>query len=90
MVANNEVDIAAATLTMTLERIQSVDFTVTLDEETIDLIIRKALDKEFDFGAYYSLISYDCWIAIFVFVLLLSSMIFTMVKDYIQTVPNLS
>ena len=79
MVERREAEMAAAYLTMTPERETAVDFTVAIDEEVGDLIIRKDFQEQLDFFAYLYLFTFDVWICTLAVVVITSILLYLMV-----------
>ena len=75
----DEVDVAVAYMTYTLERAQDVAFTISLDEEVSDIIIWKTVKGQFDVFAYLLLYSKEAWFGVALFILIVGIIIVLMV-----------
>lgn len=80
MLTGERVDIGAAYLTMTPERADAVDFSVPIDEEYTDLIIRRQTRITIDLFSFLQMFSGGVWISTAAFVLVAAILILLMVK----------
>ena len=89
MLQRNEADVAASYLTNTPQRQTVVDFTITLNEEVTDLVIRKEKRVNSDFMAYLNLLAFESWIGTSLFIFIMASMLKLMVMYQLDLIHHI-
>ena len=74
MLHKGEIDIAPTDITVTKERSKAVDFLPTMTEGYHQLYLKNPLDS-LNWFAYTEPLTYDCWLATFLYVLMLTAIL---------------